>query len=77
MQRAKLQQNRRKNRRLNKTEKSESFLESEEGLQEALLFITLAQVSFLLPLRKAIGSEKLYEKKYLPSFWVSVSISVM
>ena len=78
MQRAKLQQNRRNNRRLNKTEKSESFLEPEEGLQEAFfLFIILEQVSFLLPLRRAISSEKLYGKKYLPSDLVSVSISVL
>ena len=82
MQRAKLQQNRRNNRQLNKTEKSESFLEPEEGLQEAFLFIILNliilnRVSFLLPLRRSISSEKLYEKKYLPSFRVSVSISVM
>ena len=63
MQRKKLQQNRRNSRRLNKTGKSESFLESEEGLQEAFfLFIILEQVSFLLPLCRAIGSEKLYEK---------------
>ena len=62
MQRAKLQQNRRNSRRLNKTEKSESFLESEEGLQEAFFSIYLEQVSFLLPLCRAIGSEKLYEK---------------
>ena len=77
MQRAKLQQNRRNSRRLNKTEKSESFLEPEEGLQEAFLFIILNRVSFLLPLRRAISSEKLYGKKYLPSDLVSVSISVL
>lgn len=78
MQRKKLQQNRRNSRRLNKTERSESFLESEEGLQEAFfLFIILEQVSFLLPLCRAIGSEKLYEKKYLLSWRVSVSISVL
>ena len=77
MQRAKLQQNRRNSRRLNKTEKSESFLEPEEGLQEAFLFIILNRVSFLLPLRRAISSEKLYGKKYLPSCLVSVSISVL
>ena len=65
MQRTKLQQNRRNSRRLNKTEKSESFLESEEGLQEAFLFIILDRVSFLLPLRRTISSEKLYGKKYL------------
>ena len=77
MQRTKLQQNRRNSRRLNKTEKSESFLESEEGLQEAFLFIILDRVSFLLPLRRTISSAKLYEKKYLPSDLVSVSISVL
>ena len=76
MQRAKLQQNRRNNRRLNKTEKSESFLEPEEGLQEAFLFIILNliilnRVSFLLPLRRSISSEKIVWKKmsHLDMLW--------